>query len=199
MILYHGTRLDKETILKEGLKRPDYNRLIDEVLARYGYTREQVPEWIWERELDYRLEEYKEFSPEFQPYLAFTLNYGQAKQYAWMGGEFEYLLIYYLVLWKFQAATAEGVVSLDKAEEAREEAIKGRGTMKVVTVNVPEEYIPQGELERMEKIRSVGYDPYEKFVWNIPIFRDIPPEWIIRVDKVNLDHTLVSPKIEHVS
>ena len=188
MILYHGTRLDKETILKEGLKRPDYNRLIDEVLARYGYTKDDIPEWIWKMELDYRLEEYKEFSPEFKPYLAFTLNHDQARDYAYMGGEFEYLLIQRLLAWKTGNWPKSG-----------EEAIKGRGTMKVVTVNVPKEYIPQGELERMEKIRSVGYDPYEKFVWNIPIFRDVPPEWIMRVDEVNLDHTLVSPKIEHVS
>lgn len=197
MILYHGTRIDKQTILKEGLKRPDYNRLIDEILVRYGYTREQVPEWTWKNELDYRLEEYKQYSPEFQPYLAFTLNYEQARDYAGMGGEFEYLLIYHLLLWK--TSDSKGNTSLEKAQNARKEATKGRGTMKVLTMDVPKKYIPKLELERIERIKSAGYDPYDKhWVWNIPLFMDIPPEWIIKIDQMNLNH-VVYKTTEHVS
>lgn len=194
MILYHGTRLEKETIVKEGLKRPDYNRLINEVLARYGYTRKQVPEWTWKNELDYRLEEYKQFSPEFQPYLAFTLSYQQAEQYAWMGGEFEYLLIYNLFLWK--ASNSEGITSLD-AQRAREKAVRGRGIMKVVTIDIPQEYIPKLTLEKIEKLKSISYDPYDRRgTWNIPLFRDVPPEWIMRVDEVNLNHIIYESHIE---
>lgn len=177
MLLYHGTRVDRETLLREGLKRPNYQQLIDKTLAKYGYTREDVPERIWKWELEYRLKEYKEYSPEFQPYLAFTLNYEQAKDYAFMGGEFEYLLILHLWNWKTK-----------DPKYATKKAVEGRGTPKVVTVDIPEEYIPRKILEQVRKIKELGYDPHKGFSWSIPIFRDIPPEWIVRIEEVDREH-----------
>lgn len=183
MIVYHGTRVNRHTILREGLKRPDYNKLIDETLARYGYTRKNVPEWIWENELDYRKWEYQQFSPEFQPHIAFSLSYDQAKNYAFMGGEFEYLLIYHLFLWK--TSDSEGLTSLEKAEEARKEAVKHRGTMKVITVKLPDSLIPLKIRTLIQKIESLGYDRYDQhWTWNIPIFQDVPPDWIKKIDQI---------------
>ena len=180
MILYHGTRVAEEIIRKKGLKRlwdilshTDYNRLIDEILAHYGYMRKDIPEWIWKRELGYRLEEYKAYSPEFQPYIMFTLDYEQAKSYSFMGGEFEYLLIERLFAWKTK-----------NWELAHRKTVEGRGIPIVVTVDIPKEYVPQIDLEQMERIRKAGYDPYDGFTWDIPLFRDVPPEWIVKIEEI---------------
>ena len=181
MIAYHGTRVNRKIIEEEGLKRPNYEKLIDRTLAKYGYTREDVPERIWKSELYYRWEEYKEFSPEFQPYIAFTLSYEQAKNYGGMGGEFEYLIIYNLFLWKL--ADKEGNISRNNIEEARSKAIEGKESVKVITVDIPKKFIPRGILDRIKRIKSVGYDPYDKgSAWNIPVFIDIPPDWIVKID-----------------
>lgn len=173
LTLYHGTRVSEDRIREEGLTRPDYDKLIDEVLAKYGYSRNQVPEWIWRQELLYRFTEYKNFTPEFKPYIAFTLNYDQAKTYAHMGGEFEYLLIYYLMRWRKRSA-----------QEADDEATKGRGKERVVTVRVSKEYIPKEILQQIDRIEEAGYEPGQ-FTWNIPVFQDIPPEWIVRIESMS--------------
>jgi len=161
--------------MKEGLKRPNYEKIIDETLAKYGYTKEQIPEWIWKLELQYRLEEYKEFSPTFRPYLAFTLNYEQAKNYAFMGGEFEYILIYRLFLWKTK-----------NPHFAEKKAIEGRGKPKVVIADIPTDWIPSKILEQIKAIEKAGYDPHT-FTWNIPIFSDVPVAMIVRIEQINLE------------
>lgn len=90
--LYHGTTEDNlNSILKNGFQPFDAQKKLDEILSRYGFTRDKVPSYIWFGEIHLR---------EKQPYIYFTTNKGQAALYSQKPfGEFETSIVDALNRW----------------------------------------------------------------------------------------------------
>jgi len=94
--LYHGTTdQNLKSILQEGHIKPfDPNTAINEILNEYNFIKDNVPEWIWKYELDYR----KNTS-----HIYFTTSKQTAKQYADKSyGEFKNTIISNLIEWQRQ-------------------------------------------------------------------------------------------------
>lgn len=84
--LYHGTtESNLNSIITEGFQPFDASKKLDEILSRYGYSRDMVPDWILKSEM--RLRENK-------PYIYFTTYKKQAASYSKKPfGEFELSII----------------------------------------------------------------------------------------------------------
>ncbi len=83
--LYHGTNdRNLKSILSSGMiMPPDPIQIANDVLARYGLTKSDVPRYVWEEEVKYRIK---------TPYVYCTTYKAQAKMYAAgaaHGGEIE--------------------------------------------------------------------------------------------------------------
>jgi len=90
--LYHGTTEDNlNAILSEGFQPFDPSKKVDEVLNRYGYSRDTVPPWVWQQEMNLR---------QRTPFIFFTTLKPQAASYSKKPfGEFETSIVDRINIW----------------------------------------------------------------------------------------------------
>lgn len=169
--LYHGTtEANLKSILQEGLKPFDPEKTVDETLGEYGFTRQNVPYYIWEQELRYRKQ---------TPHIYLTTSKEQAKQYSDKSyGEFKRSIIDLLIEWQKEQGkiiqkpeSKPVVITIDIPWEA----VKGRADLKEVyerVINIKDELLKKHEtLEGF--LESI---PYE-FIADKPIPKEYMVNW----------------------
>lgn len=157
--LYHGTTDNiLNSILQNGFKPFNAGNKIDEILARYGFSRKDVPDYIFFSEFRMR---------EKQPYIYFTTYKEQAALYAQKPfGEFETSIVDLLNRW------------LKEKGKKQVEIIPYKPV--VITVDAPwelfkshkqgiEEYKDIYERYKMhnEKYKKTGDDNFEEYASDI--------------------------------
>jgi hypothetical protein len=176
--LYHGTNeRNLRKIQEEGFKSFKPKSFVDEILGRYGMTRADVPDYIWQSELNYRKQ---------NPNIHFTTSRSQAQAYAEgaaYGGEFETNVVKLLRDWMKE----EKGIDIEVPEERPV----------VITVNLPWDYVKTHK--SMDELKQVvsnvvnnqenlldEWQTLEEFLSDVAyVFiaqEEIPPDYIVNTE-----------------
>lgn len=161
LTLYHGTRADRETLLREGLKRPDWEEVLSSIRDKFSLPSIRGT----------RLDRVRTFTRLELEYIYLTASKSQARGYSYLGGERALLL-------------AEMLLGRKKSEETIADTLFSPNRW-VVTVQIPEDWIENPEhIVMLHKYQESGYDP-EDGTWAFIVNRDIPPNKIVSVEPVS--------------
>lgn len=163
IIAYHGTAVEPAIIRKEGLRPPDFRKVVDAVLEEFAGKR--IPKWVFksaDREVNYRQSYYQGNN------VHFTLSKTQASSYAGtIGGEI--------------AGTIRRTIEL-ALRRKRTTAYKN-GKNYVVTARIP---LDKRTLEVKERLEAHGYNwekERERGGWDIKV-PFVKPEDILNIEEI---------------
>lgn len=213
MILYHGTRANPESIRKYGLLVHGHDgskeETCDRVLTEFGLTREQVPSWVYQGELDYERGR--------ADHSHLCVNRGTASGYADMGGEPAYVIRSHVLLWLNQRRLSalrywdekKKRVTWDCRANGKERALRRelneQAKMKnghrkyVLTINIDDDdpllekdvFEVIGRLREFDNKNGPRHDGkgwlehfFEGDPFEVRYNGNIPPEWILKIEEV---------------
>lgn len=176
LVAYHGTRAAPETMWREGLRIPNVDALFEKVEGlREDYGVPPPPRWVLlmaQERVRQRVE---------RPCVHLTLNRAQAISYSAMGGEIIVELGEYLLWRRYSPYRLRGEMRRE-AWEKLYDFMRGPHRW-VVTVEVPWEWLLERDRRAYLELKEHGFIP-EQVPWDICIDRDIPPQMIRAIERV---------------
>jgi len=198
--LYHGTRADPESLKEYGLlaggldrteKDPrtqkyivNKERTLQRILAEFGLTKSDIPEWCYRGELEYEAN--------LPIHIHFCLNFKNAEGYSFMGGEPAYCIRSNILTWLEIKRIAKNKkiipeeVTMDMIPKEilwkiKEWAAKINGSQRHVVeteIELNDDRIEKSALEtihKLEKFKNRFKDIFETTAMEIRYYGDISP------------------------